>query len=277
MVSCDICGKEFKNTQGLRGHKNFVHSDTGSGIGQPVAQQAAQQRLSSNMGTRVTTEQRLSQLENRFARLEHVTGVRETDELEKLLGITDTPITEQVNQLSEQLSKLTEQLKSEYVSRETMETIAAELTGESDSLHKEIANTYNLLASIIHEDRESRQNSVSRIEGQFTPITNQLYELSKSVKHIQESAQANRDSINQLNTKLVALEHKSTELGNKVDGVKNLARRVPTGEIVDVQLKDKREHHFREYKSPQGLARPYRTKRDLILGDRWVDLAEPED
>jgi len=138
MVSCDICGKEFKNTQGLKGHKNFVHSDTGSGVGQSVAQQATQQPLSSNLGTRVNTEQRLSQLEDRFARLEHVTGVRETDELEKLLGITDTPLTEQVNQLSEQLSKLTEQLKYEYVSRETMENIAAELSGESDSLHKEI-------------------------------------------------------------------------------------------------------------------------------------------
>jgi len=41
---CDICGKEFKNTQGLRGHKNFVHGDkVGSSVGQPVAQQATQQ------------------------------------------------------------------------------------------------------------------------------------------------------------------------------------------------------------------------------------------
>ena len=140
-VNCEICGKEFKNTQGLRGHKNFVHADTVGGFGQPVTQQAAQQPLSSDSGTRVTTEQRLSQLESRFARLEHVTGVRETDELEKLLGITDTPLTERVAQLTELLSKLTEQLKTEYVSTETMETMVAELSGESELLHKEIANT----------------------------------------------------------------------------------------------------------------------------------------
>lgn len=277
MVSCDICGKEFKNTQGLRGHKNFVHSDTGSGIGQPVAQQAAQQPLSSNLGTRVATEQRLNQLENRFARLEHVTGVRETDELEKLLGITDTPLTERVAQLTQQLSKLNEKLKSEYVSKETMDTIAAELTGESESLHKEIANTYNMLAIAIRESRESSENSFSKIEGQSTATANELYELSKIVKHVQESVQSNRASINQLNTKLVSLEHTLSELENKVARVKNLTRRVPTGEIVSIQLSDKREHHFREYKSKEGLARPYRTKRDLILGNRWVDLAEPED
>jgi len=277
MVSCDICGKEFKNTQGLRGHNNFVHADTVSGSGQPVTQQAAQQPLSSDSGTRVTTEQRLSQLESRFTRLEHVTGVRETDELDKLLGITDTSLTERVDQLTEQLSKLTEQLKSEYVSRETMETIATELSGESESLHKEIANTYNMSAIAIRESHESCESSFSKIKGQSTATANELYELSKSVKYIQGSVQANHASINQLNTKLVLLEHAASELEEKITRVKNLTRRVPTGEIVDIQLNDKRERHFREYRTSEGLARPYRTKRDLVLGNRWVDLAEPED
>ncbi len=276
-VNCEICGKEFKNTQGLRGHTNFVHSNTVGGVEQPVTQQAAEQLLSSNLGTRVATEQRLGQLENRFARLEHVTGVRETDELEKLLGITDTPLTERVAQLAEQLSKLTEQLKSEYVSREAMDTIVAELTEKSELLQNEIANTHKMLAITVHENRESCENSFSKIEGQVTTTTNQLYELSKTVKHIQELVQSNRASISQLNTKLVSLEHTLSELENKVARVKNLTRRVPTGEIVGIQLSDKREHHFREYKSSEALARPYRTKRDLILGNRWVDLAEPED
>jgi len=260
----------MRTTQGLRGHKNFVHADTVGGFGQPTAQQAAQQLPSSNLGTQVTTEQRLSQLEDRFTKLEHITGVRETDELEKLLDISDRPLTEQ-------LSKLTEQLKSEYVSRETMETVAAELTEKSELLQNEIANTHKMLAITVHENRESCENRFSKIEGQITTTTNQLYELSKTVKHVQESVQSNRASISQLNTKLVSLEHTLSELENKVARVKNLTRRVPTGEIVGIQLSDKREHHFREYKNSEALARPYRTKRDLILGDRWVDLAEPED
>ena len=282
MVSCDICDKEFKNTQGLRGHKTFVHQMTATH--DPPTRLATEQpvsRLRARLGlTDSKTEpiaEQLSNIENRLNNLESITGVRETDELEKLLGITDIPLTERVAQLTEQLSKLTEQLKSEYVSRETMETIVAEITGESESLHKEIANTYNMSAIAIRESRESCENSFSKIEGQSTTTANELCELSKTVKHIQESVQSNQASTNQLNTKSVSLEHASSELDNKIARVKNLTKRVPTGEIVSVQLNDKREHHFREYKSQQGLVRPYRTSLDFIFGHRWVDLAEPED
>lgn len=220
------------------------------------------------------------QVTNSSGPLAQPVAKEEPSELEdrlRKLGVTEKPLTEQVSELSEQLSKLTEQLKSEYVSKEALGTMGAELTEKIKSLQHEVANTYNLLASTIHENRKSCQNSFSKIEGQFTTSADQLYELSKTVKHIQESAQSNRASINQLNIKLVSLEHTLSDLENKVARMKNLVRRVPTGEIVGIQLSDKREHHFREYKSSEGLARPYRTKRDLILGDRWVDLAEPED
>jgi len=247
--------------------------------------------ISSNEPTRLATEQQLAELEDRLEKLEGIIGPREPSELEKLVSITDEPLTEQVseltkqvsqlteqvNQLSEQLSKLTEQLKSEYVSRETIETIATELTGKFESLHKEIVTTYNMSVIAIRESRESCESSLSKIKGQSTATSNELYELSKTVRHVQESVQADRASINQLNTNLVSLEYTSSELENKVARVKNLTRRVPTGEIVGIQLNDKRERHFREYRTSEGLARPYRTKRDLILGNRWVDLAEPED
>ena len=50
MVSCDICGKEFKTTQGLRGHKTFVHQLT-SFSGKSATPLATEQLLSSNLGT----------------------------------------------------------------------------------------------------------------------------------------------------------------------------------------------------------------------------------
>jgi len=278
-IKCEICGHEGKATQGRRGHMTFVHklkNSKESPTGLDTKQEMSKLRLNTS-NTRPTTEQQSDKLGDRLRRRERITGVREPSELEKLPSNTEKPLTERVAQLAEQLSKLTEQLKSEYVSRETIETIATELTGKFESLHKEIVTTYNMSVIAIRESRESCENSLSKIEGQSTATSNELYELSKTVRHVQESVQADRASINQLNTNLVSLEYTSSELENKVARVKNLTRRVPTGEIVGIQLNNKRERHFREYRTSEGLARPYRTKRDLILGDRWVDLAEPED
>lgn len=42
MVTCNICGKPFKNTQGLRGHRNFVHPDTNVNARQPISSPATQ-------------------------------------------------------------------------------------------------------------------------------------------------------------------------------------------------------------------------------------------
>ena len=96
MVSCDICDKEFKNTQGLRGHKTFVHRN-GSPNSAPV--------------TRVASEQPVNLLEDRLQQIERVTGLRESDLDFSLSGSeppTDklTNILEQVTKLSDAVSKL---------------------------------------------------------------------------------------------------------------------------------------------------------------------------
>lgn len=44
VVKCEICGREFKTTQGLRGHKTFVHQMTGSS--KPRATSAIEQLTS---------------------------------------------------------------------------------------------------------------------------------------------------------------------------------------------------------------------------------------
>ena len=63
MLTCEICGKQVKTAQGLRGHKNFVHDITGSNTEKPVAPLA--------------TEQQVIELEDRLQQLEYATGLRE--------------------------------------------------------------------------------------------------------------------------------------------------------------------------------------------------------
>ena len=91
MVQCEICGKECKNTQGLRGHMTFVHGQISS---------------SKTPVTRLATECQLSELEARLEQVEEITQLdteRLTEQLERH--------TRQLTELGGQLRNLSHQVK----------------------------------------------------------------------------------------------------------------------------------------------------------------------
>ena len=96
MVTCEICGKEFKNTQGLRGHMNFKH-----GNGSP----------SSASATQAATEAQLSKLQVRLEKLDYITGLAEMSTLDDILS-TDKPLNEKLIEVTDQLNNLSQQLAS---------------------------------------------------------------------------------------------------------------------------------------------------------------------
>ena len=85
-VTCEICGKEFKTTQGLRGHKNFVHQMTTTN--DPPAQLATEQELS-------IVEEKLKLLHEQIEEVDNL--------LSNLVSKVDKQA-EQVNKLTSQLS-----------------------------------------------------------------------------------------------------------------------------------------------------------------------------
>ena len=96
MVTCEICGKEFKNTQGLRGHKTFIHGEGSS---------------SSASAIHVATEPEFSKLDKRLEQLEYATGLREASILDKTLN-NEKPLTEKLAEVTQQLNSITQQLAS---------------------------------------------------------------------------------------------------------------------------------------------------------------------
>jgi hypothetical protein len=124
-VKCEICNREFKNTQGLRGHKTFVHQIHSS---------------SSKSATPLATEQ-LSKLEERLQKVEKITGLKEPGSLDQILG-TDKTITEQLEQytgrlaeFSVQLKELSQQLKLAASSAEVL-NIKKQLTQLSEQVRR---------------------------------------------------------------------------------------------------------------------------------------------
>ena len=96
MVTCEICGRQFKNTQGLRGHKTFVHGNSSP---------------SGAAATEAATEPQLSKLEGRLEKLEYITGLKEEHISDDTLN-TEKPFTEKLAEFTQQLNSLTQQLAS---------------------------------------------------------------------------------------------------------------------------------------------------------------------
>jgi len=65
MAKCDLCGKELRTTQGLRGHMTFAHGALGGGT-QPVARLATEKQLGELEYRLEQTESELKKTTERY-------------------------------------------------------------------------------------------------------------------------------------------------------------------------------------------------------------------
>ena len=264
MVACNICGKEFKNTQGLRGHKTFIHGITGSNTQQPV--------------TRLASEQQVSMLEDRLEKLERVTGLRESDlgfSLTEDEPLTDklTNITEQVTKLGDTVSKLSDTVSKLSEDLELAKVSKAMVDADKEYYDKrldELKEAHNKLVAVVNSNGGRLRNVIDMFEEKFDSAERNFDETRKHLNKVEAQLVKDQDAF-----KLI--EQTANSLKADIDDARQRALRIPTDRVVTLTLTDGRDHTFREYKSPQGLRRPHKTATDLILGNRWVDLSEPED
>ena len=225
-VTCEICNKEFKTTQGLRGHKTFVH----------------QMATTNDLPARLATEQQLSELEDRLEKLEGITGVKELSVLDRLRG-TDKPLIEQVSelikqvgQLAEQLNGLAEQLELSRVSKAMLDAYEAEHKRQLEQLRNEWKNAHNNLVGIINRNGELVKNGFSIAEDGAKAANRQVNDLMNLVCQLEERVESKVALENQLHGRLDAMERKLSSFESELGVVRNLARRQPTGKLVSVRL-----------------------------------------
>jgi len=264
MVSCDICGKEFKNTQGLRGHKTFVHRN-GSPNSAPV--------------TRVASEQQVSLLEDRLQQLERVTGLRESDldfSLSDTEPLTDrlTNITEQVTKLSDTVSKLSEEVELSKVTRDV----------ESEEFSKRLTDlreAHNRQSAVINEHRDTFNNNFNVVVSRIGKVQKMVEDLDEGLNTVRTKLTTHGHDglslIPQLSSRLEQVGEQIAVLQAGVARAQTLAVRKLTDDFERLELANGSKHTFRVYRGKRGLSNPHRISIDPFLGDKYVDLAEPGD
>ncbi len=286
---CKICGKEFKNTQGLRGHMTFVHGQAGSSkiLSAPAATEQPVSRLRARLGltpsnAQPTTAQQVIRLEDRLQKLERVTGLRESDLLD---SPTDgqLPITEQLGQLTQQLGQLTQQLgqltqqvnkisedvEMTQVAKALSDKCLAQLDKVTFQLES-LKDAHNKLVAVVNNNSEQLKKSTAMFEGKLGSDERDLHETNKRLDKVEAQLVKDRDAFK-------SIEQTVNSVKTDIDDIRLRMLRKPTDHVVSLRLTDGRDHRFREYRGPQGLRRPHKTVTDWILGDKFVDLSEPED
>lgn len=272
---CDLCGKEFKNTQGLRGHKTFVHKLTKSAVLQqldgkkdiPEPQPAAKSddnpvtsKLSSGSDFRGELLQQVSKLQTEIKTLESMHKNDYSSILESVRNI-EKSYAQKCDNLGNVFTQYSEQL-------DELQRGLEELQNNTDNRITRLVNDTSKISHDFSNSERGWQDSVSVLSTKFKTMSETLHNIERYV-------QLTNTEVKDFKGKIDTLEQSYVNLESGIRYTKLLATRVPTGEVVSVALNDGRNHKFREYRSSEGLTKPYQTKSDLILGGKWVDLNEP--
>ena len=196
----------------------------------------------------------------RVDRLEELmeTAVMAKDDIEDIAVEHLNGLTQQVDLVAGKLEGLPERC-------EKLETLCSNLN-----------EAHNGLVGMVGQNHEAVNKHFALQKDGAKSTDTRLRELEALTRRLGKKIEANSAIYTQLTNRLNAMDQKASRFEAELRTLRNQTLRQPTGELVSARLTDKRDHNFKEYKSPMGLAKPYKHSHDLFLGNRWIDLAEPE-
>jgi chromosome segregation ATPase len=193
---------------------------------------------------RMEFSDRLNNTTEQLAKLNDV-----VDKLSQDIGQINTATDTQKKEFNQSLTNLQEaQSKLVAAIEEHRETIKKNLEG----LESRLENTQKMVEGL----------SLTQNENKAKPVAEELNSLSL---------------IPQLKTSLENVDKQIADLQAGVVKAQALAVRTPTDDLVIINMANGTKHTFRIYRGKRGLSKPHRVGVDPVHGEKYVDLAEPED
>ena len=251
VIKCDICGKEFKNSQGLRGHKTFVHDKASSSSNS--SSPAPAQQLSTAVAQPVETVGDLTELRA------------------DLDGVLD-----EVSILSQQFSMLINEVKTLLTLRNLVQEQGTQYSQQLEQLKSDWIPQIKHLEDNTTAFHQLMEKQLSATQNELSNTGQRVNKLTESVLVSKESVNAIEKAVSQVKGRVDPVERGLASVMTELAVIKNKLDRQPTGKLVEMEIKGK-PHLYKEYWSGKGLVKPHLQCDDLIFGKRWVDLAEPED
>ncbi len=200
-------------------------------------------------------------------------------------------IVERMDRFEERLDTITlardetEDIAQEHVNELTHQVndIAGQLEGlperceQLEAACHQLEEAHNSLAETVNQNNEAAHKQFAIDSDRAKTMDARLRQLEALTHRLGEKIEAHSANVSQLVNRMNPTDQKMAHIEAELQTLKKRLLRQPTGEVVSVQLNDKRDHRFKEYKSMAGLVQPHRISRDIIFGDRWIDLAEPVD
>ena len=182
--------------------------------------------------------------------------------------------------LEEQLDQLVQQVSTASSAqdgwRQRIERTQSAMSDTVDQLAKKVRegeDKAGALETRFHDSLSKMDSRINQNTAQIGVFDGGVHGITQRIAKLESQVRA----VQSLYDRMGKVEQGMSRLEGKLNAVEKLAIRQPTGKLVTVALNNGREHTFKEYGSSEGLTRPRRRSHDLLLGDRWIDLAEPED
>ena len=216
MAQCELCGKIVGTTQGLRGHKTFVHNERTS---------------SSTPTTETAATQQASNLEDRLDKLEYVTGLRELSILDKYI-YDEKPITIQLTEVTEQLNSQDQKVTSLPSNTEYREikNQVTQLAQQLSSYNKWFQPIRTVAGTMSHlEDELSNRAQNTRVDA-----------LENRIAHLEEEVQGSEGKIIKCmeNNKVLA----DAQIGKIMECIEGLVDSFATSiKQIQSQLKEQKQ------------------------------------